>query len=102
MLKTINDTFNAGEVENAVIQWLQTQREQEFFRRYFSKWDPDFVRELTPLLLLSLGATISYEFEDDYIEPRMAWMEKILAAFQVHVNAGTCVSTPDPVSEHPS
>ena len=102
MLKLINDTFNAGEVENAVIQWLQTQREQEFFRRYFSKWNPDFVRELSPLLLLSLGATISYEFEDDYIEPRMAWMEKILAAFQVHVNAGTCVSTPGSVSGHPS
>jgi hypothetical protein len=49
MLKLINETFNAGEVENAVIQWLQTQREQEFFRRYFSKWNTDFVRELSPI-----------------------------------------------------
>lgn len=93
MLKRISISMNAGQYENAVIQWLQTRREQEFFVNYFSKYSPEFIRELSPLLLLSLGATITVAFEGDFnndlIIQRIAWLETILAAFQVNITAGS-------------
>lgn len=92
MLNSITETMDDGDYENAIIKWLQTRREQEFFRNYFSKFNPNFVRGLTPLLLLSLGATISMEFEDDLLQQRVAWMEAIVASFQLHINAGPLVS----------
>ncbi|RKF73382.1 putative wd40 repeat-like protein [Golovinomyces cichoracearum] len=92
MLSRISAAMNAGEYENAVIQWLQTRREQEFFVNYFSKFSHEFVRGLSPLLLLSLGATISVEFEgdinNDYINQRIAWLETILTTFQAHITDG--------------
>jgi WD40 repeat protein len=91
MLKSIGTAMAEGEYENAVIQWLQTQREQEFFKKYFCQYNPDFIRELSPLLLLSLGATVSLEFEDSFIHQRIAWMEVIVNSFQSHYIAGTLV-----------
>jgi len=92
MLSSISKAMNEGEYENAVIQWLQTQREQEFYKKYFCQYNPDFIRELTPLLLLSLGATVSLDFEDQYIHQRIAWMDVIVHSFQSHYVAGTMVS----------
>lgn len=93
MLKRISISMNTGQYENAVIQWLQTRREQELFINYFSKYSPDFIRELSPLLLLSLGATITVAFEGDFnhelIIQRIAWLETILATFQAHITAGS-------------
>ncbi|RKF65389.1 putative wd40 repeat-like protein [Erysiphe neolycopersici] len=93
MLKRISISMNTGQYENAVIQWLQTRREQEFFVNYFSKYSPEFIRELSPLLLLSLGATITVAFEGDFnhdlIIQRIAWLETILATFQANITAGS-------------
>jgi len=89
MFNSISKAMAQGEYENAVIQWLQTQREQEFFKKYFCQYNPDFIRDLSPLLLLSLGATVSMDFEDELIHQRIAWMETIIASFLSHYNAGT-------------
>lgn len=95
MMISISAAMNAGDYENAVIQWLQTRREQEFFANYFSKFNPEFIRELSPLLLLSLGATISVELEgetnNESINQRIAWLEIIFATFQAHLTAGSMV-----------
>ncbi|EHK98746.1 hypothetical protein M7I_5421 [Glarea lozoyensis 74030] len=88
MLASIQEAMNEGNYENAVIQWLQTRREQDFFRRFFSKFNPNFVQSLSPLLLLSLGATITINLEDQYLLQRISWLETILAAFQGRLNAG--------------
>jgi len=91
MLNSISKAMAEGEYENAVIQWLQTQREQEFFKKYFCQYNPEFIRELSPLLLLSLGATVSLEFEDPFIHQRIAWMDVIVNSFHGHYIAGTLV-----------
>jgi len=92
MLASIERAMNAGQYEHAVIQWLQTRREQEFFANYFSKFNPDFIRNLTPLLLLSLGATLSLELTDDFLMQRISWLETVLLAFQEQSAAGNLVS----------
>jgi hypothetical protein len=92
MINSITAAMDGGNYESAIIQWLQTRREQEFFQTYFSKFNPQFIRELTPLLLLSLGATITMQFEDELLQQRVAWLEAVVACFQVHQNSGACVS----------
>ncbi|KAL2066608.1 hypothetical protein VTL71DRAFT_2679 [Oculimacula yallundae] len=89
MLAKIDAAMAAGQYEFAVIQWLQTQQEQKFFRQYFIKYNPDFVQDLSPLLLLSLGATISMELTDGLLPQRCTWLEAVILAFQALVSSGT-------------
>lgn len=102
MLASIERAMNAGQFEHAVIQWLQTRREQEFFANYFSKFNPDFIRNLTPLLLLSLGATLSLELSDDFLMQRISWLETVLVAFQEQSAAGNLVSHVAPPTLSPA
>lgn len=88
MLADITADMSSGNYEAAVIKWLQTRREQEFFTNYFMKFNPDFLRHLTPLLVLSLGATISVALDDSQLNERVTWLEAILEIFQDHVNNG--------------
>ena len=91
MLEKIEAAMSAGQYEIAVIQWLQTQQEQKFFTRYFSRFNPDFVQDLSPLLLLSLGATISMQLDDELLPLRITWLETVVTAFQALVSSGTLV-----------
>jgi hypothetical protein len=91
MFESIKEAMAAGQYESAVIQWLQTRREQEFFANYFSKYRPDFIRHLTPLLLLSLGATISIELNDAFLGQRITWLETVLTTF--HEQSDNLVSS---------
>lgn len=92
MLNSITTAMNDAAFESAVIQWLQTNREQEFFRKYFSKFNPEFIRDLSPLLLLSLGATITIETNDNLLRERVTWLEVIVTAFTEHVSNVNMVS----------
>ncbi|QSZ32688.1 hypothetical protein DSL72_002267 [Monilinia vaccinii-corymbosi] len=82
MFKLIQAPMQEGRYEDAVVRWLQTGREQEFFARYFCRFSPKFITELSPLLLLSLGAIITIELTDDFMNQRLAWTETILNSFQ--------------------
>ena len=91
MMESISSAMNNGEYENAIIRWLQTGHEQEVFENYFAAFNPEFVRNLSPLLLLSLGATITVDFEGKHLMERIAWLETILSAFQGHVTSSLLV-----------
>ncbi|RDL38225.1 WD40 repeat-like protein [Venustampulla echinocandica] len=92
MLASIKKSMSERNYENAAVQWLQTRREQEFFANYFSKLHHDIIRDflwgLSPLLLLSLGATITVAFEDLNYHERVDWMEMLMFAFESRANAG--------------
>ncbi|KAA8564472.1 hypothetical protein EYC84_011405 [Monilinia fructicola] len=88
MFKAIQGPMQEGRYEDAVVRWLQTGREQEFFARYFSRFSPKFITELSPLLLLSLGAIITIELTDDLMNQRLAWTETILNSFQIKMVNG--------------
>lgn len=91
MFKHIQVPMQEGRYEDAVVRWLQTGREQEFFARYFCKFSPKFITELSPLLLLSLGAIITIELTDDLMNPRLIWTETILNSFQIKMVSGYLV-----------
>ncbi|CAL3966905.1 unnamed protein product [Diplocarpon coronariae] len=88
-VNSLTKAMQEGQYENAVVQWLQTRQEQLYFRSLFVNYDPVFLQSLSPLLLLSLGATISLDFTGDLLPQRISWMEVLVDSFQLHVNAGT-------------
>ncbi|KAM3077393.1 hypothetical protein ACMFMG_006740 [Clarireedia jacksonii] len=88
MFRQIEEMMKEGKYEDAVVRWLQTGREQEFFARYFCRFSPKFIQELSPLLLLSLGAIITMELADELMEQRLAWTETILGSFQLKMVNG--------------
>ncbi|KAK2624235.1 hypothetical protein QTJ16_006185 [Diplocarpon rosae] len=88
-VSSITKAMQEGQYENAVVQWLQTRQEQLYFRNLFVNYDPAFLQSLSPLLLLSLGATVSLDFTGDLLPQRISWMEVLVDSFQLHVNAGT-------------
>lgn len=93
MLDSVSSAMREGNYETAIIRWLQTGLHQEFFENYFSKFNPDFIRELNPLLLLSIGSAISAGMEDKLVMQRIAWLETVLSVLQAHVAAADFVST---------
>ena len=95
MLQDVSTAMHEGSYETAIIRWLQSGFHQEFFEDYFYKFNPDFIRELNPLLLLSIGSAISGGIENQKVLERIAWLETILAVLQGHVNAQDIVSTDD-------
>jgi hypothetical protein len=92
MLQEVSAAMHEGNYETAIIRWLQSGLHQEFFEDYFHKFNPDFIRELNPLLLLSIGSAISSGIENQKVLERIAWLETILAVLQGHVNAQDLVS----------
>lgn len=93
MLEGVGEAMRDGAYETAIIRWLQSGLHQEFFENYFYKFNPAFVRELNPLLILSIGSAISAGMESQKVLERLAWLETILAVLQAHVNAQDIVST---------
>ena len=87
MLQFIQTAMNEGKFDLAVISWLQTKREQEFFRRYFIQYKPTFVQNLSPLLLLSLGASITSDFSD-MLNDRLNWIETIVESVSSRIDGG--------------
>jgi hypothetical protein len=92
MFEGVSTAMREGNYETAIIRWLQTGLHQEFFENYFSQFKPDFIQELNPLLLLSIGSAISGGIENQKLLERLAWLELILAVLQSHVNAQDLVS----------
>ena len=92
MFEEISTAMREHNYETAVIRWLQTGLHQELYESYFSKFNPEFVRELNPLLLLSIGSTVSGALDDKLMMTRMVWLETILSVLQVHVTTGDLVS----------
>ena len=92
MLKELSVYMNDGNYETAIIRWLQSGLHQEFFEEYFYQFNPDFIRDLNPLLLLSIGSAISGGIENQRVLERLSWLEAVLAVLQAHVNAQDMVS----------
>ncbi|KLU88211.1 hypothetical protein MAPG_07198 [Magnaporthiopsis poae ATCC 64411] len=68
--------------DDAMMRWLQASpHEQEVFRRVLSKYNPDFIHNLQPLVLLSVGATVSQELEGPVLREKLAWIEMVLLVF---------------------
>ncbi|KAI9742426.1 MAG: hypothetical protein M1818_003960 [Claussenomyces sp. TS43310] len=80
----ISATMNDGDYETACMQWLQHELDiqQAAFDTYFAKFDPAFVREISPLMLLSIASVITQQLEGQTLLERLSWLDVILHEFQ--------------------
>ncbi|KFX86662.1 hypothetical protein V490_08970 [Pseudogymnoascus sp. VKM F-3557] len=84
-LGSIGNLMSDGEFETAMMTWIKLNNSkvmQDIFDNYFSKYDPGFMREVSPILSLSTAATISQRFDSPSLMERIQWLETILQIYQ--------------------
>lgn len=74
-INLINQSVRERRMEEAVIRWLQSGHEDEIFSRYWSNLSPVYLRDLPPLVLLSVAATVSQHLETALARQKTAWLE---------------------------
>ncbi|KAH8820559.1 hypothetical protein F5884DRAFT_849816 [Xylogone sp. PMI_703] len=79
-LAACNEDMNNGDYESAMVRWLQNGSEQELWTQFFSKFNPNFIRDLSPLTLLGIGAVVSKEFDDNKVLERLGWLETVISS----------------------
>ena len=74
----ITDLLRQERYEEATVKWLQSPKQNELFDRLFVRIGPAYTHELSPLVLLSVAATVSASL-DTNIGERLRWLEMCFA-----------------------
>jgi hypothetical protein len=62
LIENIDELMRSRTYDEAMLRWLQSgDKAEEIFQQVLSNYNPVFVQELQPLLLLSVGATVSVD-----------------------------------------
>jgi TolA-binding protein len=62
LIEAIDGLMRSGNYDEAMLRWLQSgDKAEDVFQQVLSNYNPIFVQELQPLLLLSVGATVSVD-----------------------------------------
>ncbi|KAI9842154.1 MAG: hypothetical protein M1837_007441 [Sclerophora amabilis] len=76
---TIVDLMRQGRYEEATIKWLQSERQAELFDSFFVRCGPEYVQTLSPLVLLSVAASITSSLET-HVGERMNWLSSCFSS----------------------
>lgn len=83
-LQAVHTALQANELEAAIVAWLQSGREEEIFRNFFSKIDTlEFIERLNPLILLSVATVVTKDLVEFEPVKKLSWVEKIFNCFPV-------------------
>ncbi|PKS05528.1 hypothetical protein jhhlp_008045 [Lomentospora prolificans] len=74
-ISSIAQSVQQGRLEEAIIRWLQSGNEDEIFARYWSKLSPVHLRDLPPLVQLSVATTVSQHLDTALARQKAAWLE---------------------------
>ncbi|KPM43420.1 hypothetical protein AK830_g3144 [Neonectria ditissima] len=81
-IRIIEQAIQEGRFQEAMIQWIQSGREEEIFHRSLSRFPPAKFISLPPLLLLVVIATISKDLRPNpRLREEVDWIEMALRAF---------------------
>ncbi|KAL1837098.1 hypothetical protein VTK73DRAFT_4826 [Phialemonium thermophilum] len=82
-MRTIDGLMKSGSYDEAMMRWLQSgaDREEAIFDQVIVPYDPRFVAELPPLLLLSVGATVSADLDGPHVAQKLALTEMVIYSF---------------------
>ncbi|KAL5118823.1 hypothetical protein ACEQ8H_003326 [Pleosporales sp. CAS-2024a] len=78
-VEQLTQLLSAGNYEQATMQWLQSSRTTELFDELFIRCNPDYIREVSPLLALSTGAVVSADLSRHTPE-RLTWLDAVLTS----------------------
>lgn len=81
-IQLIEQAVSEGRLQDAIIQWVQSGKEQEIFRRSLCRYPPGKFVNLPPLMLLVVIATISKDLHPNQrIKEEVEWIEMAVSAF---------------------
>ncbi|KAJ3525413.1 hypothetical protein NM208_g11649 [Fusarium decemcellulare] len=81
-IRIVEQAIQEGRYQDAMIQWIQSGREQEIFRRCLCRFPAAKFENLPPLMLLVVIATISKELKPNArLKEEVDWIEMALRAF---------------------
>ncbi|KAJ4336932.1 hypothetical protein N0V95_008481 [Ascochyta clinopodiicola] len=84
-IESITKLLTEGNYEQGTMQWLQSPRTDELFDAIFVRCNPGYLRQVSPLLVLSTGAVVS-EPLDRNLSERLAWLDAVLQSVNPHDN----------------
>jgi hypothetical protein len=87
LLGTIHSLMQTHNYDEAMMKWLQSaEKEEEVFKEVLVKYNPGFLSQLQPLLLLSVGATVSTVLDGDFVTQKLAWTEMVILSLHQMVH----------------
>ncbi|KAF4983980.1 hypothetical protein FZEAL_734 [Fusarium zealandicum] len=87
-IRIVEQAIQEGRYQDAMIQWIQSGREEEIFRRCLSRFPPSKFENLPPLMLLVVIATISKDLKPNArLKEEVDWIEMALRAFAENLPA---------------
>ncbi|KAK3303936.1 uncharacterized protein B0T15DRAFT_399494 [Chaetomium strumarium] len=84
LIETIDELMRSRNYDEAMLRWLQSgDKTEEIFQRVLADYNPMFVQELPPLLLLSVGATVSVDISrsSQKLLKKVNFLEVVIYAF---------------------
>ena len=87
-IESITQLLTEGNYEQGTMQWLQSPRTDELFDAIFVRCNPGYLRQISPLLVLSTGAVVSEPLGRN-LEQRLAWLDAVLQSVNPHVSVLT-------------
>lgn len=82
-IDAISSLMANGDFTQGTMQWLQSGRSGELFDEVFVRWNPSYLSQMSPLLILSTGAIVSGALERNLPE-RLDWLETVLRSINPH------------------
>ena len=87
-IRIVEQAIQEGRYQDAMIQWIQSGREEEIFRRCLSRFPPKKFENLPLLMLLVVIATISKDLKPNArLKEEVEWIEMALNAFAENLPA---------------
>ncbi|KAM3473979.1 hypothetical protein MY5147_004507 [Beauveria neobassiana] len=81
-IQRVEQAMNEGRVQEAIIQWVQSGKEGDIFRRSLSRYPATKIANLPPLMLLVVIATISKDLKPNpRLKEEIEWIEMAVNAF---------------------
>jgi hypothetical protein len=81
-IEVVDELMANGSYDEAMMRFLQaTEKEEDIFSQVLVKYDPSFVTQLQPLLLLSVGATVSANLDGRNVAEKLALTEMVIYRF---------------------
>lgn len=82
LVQIVDELMAAGDYDGAMMRFLQSEdKVEDVFKQVIIKYNPSFVSELQPLLLLSVGATISANLEGPNLIEKIGMTEMVIVTF---------------------
>lgn len=81
-IQLVEQAIGEGRLQDAIIQWVQSGKEGDIFKRSLSRYPPTKFVNLPPLMLLVVIATISKDLKPNpRLKEEVEWIEMAVNAF---------------------